>query len=46
MTVGAMDSMSQDIRICFVGDSFVNGTVNGTGDRPSRSKWVSLAALV
>lgn len=29
MTVGAMDSMSQDIRICFVGDSFVNGT----GDR-------------
>lgn len=29
MTVGARDSMSQDIRICFVGDSFVNGT----GDR-------------
>jgi acyl-CoA thioesterase I len=29
MTVGATGSMSQDIRICFVGDSFVNGT----GDR-------------
>lgn len=42
MTVGATGSMSQDIRICFVGDSFVNGT----GDRPSHAKWVSLEALV